>query len=955
MLAFFSLAFNNAYGQIQLSVGEKYQCFLEDYANRYYDWVNISWSVDNGLYEDFSGSYVRTVSFHEYKSGTYKVTVNWTETDLSDPYDPFRHKSHTWYFTCKNDIIPVTKITLNYSILVLTNSPAQLTATVYPSNATNKNISWESSNPSVATVSSNGLVTPVSAGDATITCRAVDGSGVKATCGITVLPILVENIELNASSASLKVGETKQLTATITPSNATNKTVTWTSSNPSIATVDSYGKVTAKAKGSATITCKANDSSGKQANCAVTVTDPIIEPTAITISPSSKTITVGEEFYASYTLTPSNATTTVTWSSDDTSIATVTQTGLVKGIKAGYTYINVETANGKTDWFKITVKDEMVDPTSISVSRSSLSMKAADTYQLTYSYGYPSGTTSSQKATPSVTWTSSSTSVATVASDGTVTAKAVGTAKITVKSANNLTASCNVTVIEQPVLPKWAIKQVAAGGYQHTMILKTDGTLWACGYNYRGQLGDGTTTDRTTPKQVMSGVTSVSAGDSHTMILKTDGTLWACGGNSYGQLGDGTNTDRTTPKQVMSGVTSVSAGDYQHTMILKTDGTLWACGNNYHGQLGDGTTTTRSTPKQVMSGVASVSAGGDHTMILKTDGTLWACGYNYRGQIGDGTTTDRTTPKQVMSGVASVSAGYQHTMILKTDGTLWACGYNYRGQLGDGTNVNRYNPVQLSESDNSINEKGDVNEDGYVNGTDLVALTNIILGKNPEKPSADVNGDGYVNGTDYVALANIILGKSNARRMTDIGEGQEAGNSVLNFEPFVISVGETKDLTICLSNPDDALTLLQFDLQLPKGLTIAKVGDDYLADMSERTNWSSHQLSVYGNDHHSRFLLASSSNDLIEGTEGAVILLTVTADADFNGGAIALYDILGVSPDEQEVNMPDCQFSLIGGATGIFSINGNQNTAEIYSLSGQRQNTMKKGINIIGGKKVIKK
>ena len=762
MLAFFSLAFNNAYGQIQLSVGEKYQCFLEDYANRYYDWVNISWSVDNGLYEDFSGSYVRTVSFHEYKSGTYKVTVNWTETDLSDPYDPFRHKSHTWYFTCKNDIIPVTKITLNYSILVLTNSPAQLTATVYPSNATNKNISWESSNPSVATVSSNGLVTPVSAGDATITCRAVDGSGVKATCGITVLPILVENIELNASSASLKVGETKQLTATITPSNATNKTVTWTSSNPSIATVDSYGKVTAKAKGSATITCKANDSSGKQANCAVTVTDPIIEPTAITISPSSKTITVGEEFYASYTLTPSNATTTVTWSSDDTSIATVTQTGLVKGIKAGYTYINVETANGKTDWFKITVKDEMVDPTSISVSRSSLSMKAADTYQLTYSYGYPSGTTSSQKATPSVTWTSSSTSVATVASDGTVTAKAVGTAKITVKSANNLTASCNVTVIEQPVLPKWAIKQVAAGGYQHTMILKTDGTLWACGYNYRGQ-------------------------------------------------------------------------------------------------------------------------------------------------------------------------------------------------LGDGTNVNRYNPVQLSESDNSINEKGDVNEDGYVNGTDLVALTNIILGKNPEKPSADVNGDGYVNGTDYVALANIILGKSNARRMTDIGEGQEAGNSVLNFEPFVISVGETKDLTICLSNPDDALTLLQFDLQLPKGLTIAKVGDDYLADMSERTNWSSHQLSVYGNDHHSRFLLASSSNDLIEGTEGAVILLTVTADADFNGGAIALYDILGVSPDEQEVNMPDCQFSLIGGATGIFSINGNQNTAEIYSLSGQRQNTMKKGINIIGGKKVIKK
>lgn len=265
---------------------------------------------------------------------------------------------------------------------------------------------------------------------------------------------------------------------------------------------------------------------------------------------------------------------------------------------------------------------------------------------------------------------------------------------------------------------------------------------------------------------------------------------------------------------------------------------------------------------------------------------------------------------------------------------------------------NKFKNIIETDSTNPI-IKGDVNEDGYVNGTDLVALTNIILGKNPQKPAADVNGDGNVNGTDYVVLANIILGKSNARRMIDIGEGQTTGNAVLNVEPFAISAGETKELSISLTNPNDVLTLLQFDLQLPKGLSIAKNGNDYQTDMSVRTNRSSHQLSVYGNGHHARFLLSSSSNDLIEGTEGALIRLTVTADADFNGGAIALYDILGVSPNEQEVYMPDCQFSLVGGTTGIYCINGNHDTPEIYSLSGQRQSAMKKGLNIVEGKKVI--
>lgn len=232
-------------------------------------------------------------------------------------------------------------------------------------------------------------------------------------------------------------------------------------------------------------------------------------------------------------------------------------------------------------------------------------------------------------------------------------------------------------------------------GRSHTMIVKNDGSLWACGRNDYGQLGDGTTNDRTTPVKIMEEVVSVAAGYAHTMIVKKNGSLWACGWNKYGQLGDGTTTDQTIPKKIIEGVTTVTADVYQ-TMIVKNNGSLWACGNNNYGQLGDGTTTIRTTPVKVMEGVATVAAGSQHTMIVKNDGSLWACGTNYYGQLGDGTRTDRTTPVKVMEGVAAV-AGYNHTMIVKNDGSLWACGYNSFGQLGDGTTTDRSTPVKVME------------------------------------------------------------------------------------------------------------------------------------------------------------------------------------------------------------------------------------------------------------------
>ena len=123
--------------------------------------------------------------------------------------------------------------------------------------------------------------------------------------------------------------------------------------------------------------------------------------------------------------------------------------------------------------------------------------------------------------------------------------------------------------------------------------MKSDGTVWSWGYNNKGQIGNGTiTVNELSPVQAtgLTGVVSVAAGYEHTVALKSDGTVWTWGYNNYGQLGDGTTTDESSPVQVsgLTGVIAIAAG-YEHTVALKSDGTVWAWGYNTYGQLGDNT------------------------------------------------------------------------------------------------------------------------------------------------------------------------------------------------------------------------------------------------------------------------------------------------------------------------------------------------------------------------------
>jgi len=258
------------------------------------------------------------------------------------------------------------------------------------------------------------------------------------------------------------------------------------------------------------------------------------------------------------------------------------------------------------------------------------------------------------------------------------------------------------------------VTAIAASDNQgnHSLFLKSDGSLWAMGRNdIYPALGDGSNVNTNQPEQIVAGnVTAIAAGDFHNLFLKSDGSLWAFGFNGFGQLGDGTYTTTNRPKQIVSSnVTAIAAGEF-HSLFLKGDGSLWAMGKNYSGQLGDGTASSFNTvnvPEEIVStNVIAIAAGGNHSLFLKRDGSLWAMGNNQFGQLGDGlyNTNGSTStlglgtnrPQQIVtSNVTAVAAGYSHSIFLKNNGSLWVMGYNKYGQLGDGAAINTNRPEQI--------------------------------------------------------------------------------------------------------------------------------------------------------------------------------------------------------------------------------------------------------------------
>jgi len=253
---------------------------------------------------------------------------------------------------------------------------------------------------------------------------------------------------------------------------------------------------------------------------------------------------------------------------------------------------------------------------------------------------------------------------------------------------------------------------LSSGGY-HTCAILDNGSVSCWGYNGEGQLGDGTTTVRTTPNSTSSlgtGRTAVaiSSGEWHACALLDDGSVSCWGKNNDGQLGDGTTIDRLTPTQTSNlgtGRTAVAiSSGYAHTCAILDDGSVSCWGSNSYGELGDGTTTDQNSPTQTSSlgtgrTAVAISSGAFHTCAIIDDGSVSCWGRNNDGQLGDGTTTDQNSPTQTLSlgtgrTAVAIYSGYKHTCAIIDDGSVSCWGRNNDGQLGDGTTTDRSTPTQ---------------------------------------------------------------------------------------------------------------------------------------------------------------------------------------------------------------------------------------------------------------------
>lgn len=346
--------------------------------------------------------------------------------------------------------------------------------------------------------------------------------------------------------------------------------------------------------------------------------------------------------------------------------------------------------------------------------------------------------------------------------------------------------------------------QTVSSGSDHTLALKTDGTLWAWGDNSSGELGDGTTVDKNLPVQIgtANDWQKISAGYDFSLAIKTDGTLWAWGTNAYGQLGNGGNDRELSPVQIGTATDwqsmSASTGKvWGHGLALKTNGTLWSWGRNSQGQLGDNTRVDKNQPIQI--GVDTdwrvIEAGCAHSFAIKTTGSLWAWGWNGAYQLGDNTGVDKLVPTRIGTATNwhSIEGSFTHTLAIKTDGTLWAWGHGPDGQLGLGASELGFIPTQVGTDTNwtkaicgtdhslALKSNGSLwswgkNESGQLglgtnSTTDITVPTQVSTSADKTLISAGqdfsqiMNGDGYLYATGLNTTGQLGDG-SNANKNT---------------------------------------------------------------------------------------------------------------------------------------------------------------------------------------------
>lgn len=352
---------------------------------------------------------------------------------------------------CSDDKVPVvvTGVSLNVSSQVLKEGEtAVLVVSITPADAENKSVVWTSSNENVATVASDGKITAVSAGTAIITVKTVDGS-FTASCTVTVEAkeevIPVSGVALDKTELTMVEGTVETLVATITPAEADNKKVTWSTSDEKVATIAADGTITAVSPGTATITVKAEDGD-HTATCTVMVTKKVISVSGVSLDKTEAALVEGEILQLTATVAPAEADNkNLIWTTSDEKVATVTAEGSVTAVSPGTATITVKTEDGGfTATCVLTVNKKVIAVTGVLLDKEIAYMAPGDVITLTATVVPDSADCKN------VTWTSSLPEVANVDVDGKITAFDSGTAVITVTTADGaFQASCEVVVYQE--------------------------------------------------------------------------------------------------------------------------------------------------------------------------------------------------------------------------------------------------------------------------------------------------------------------------------------------------------------------------------------------------------------------------------------------------------------------------------------------------------------------------
>jgi len=252
--------------------------------------------------------------------------------------------------------------------------------------------------------------------------------------------------------------------------------------------------------------------------------------------------------------------------------------------------------------------------------------------------------------------------------------------------------------------PPLYLTMFISSGSEYNILIK-NGQAWGWGYNTQGQIGDNTVTSRRTPVSILGTIKTfckIGTGVATSIVIDKNGQIWGWGFNYYGNIGDNTTTQRNTPVSILGAKkTFCSIDSSQHTIGIDKNGLVWGWGYNGYGQLGNNSVTNKITPVSIL-GVkktfCSITTGQNHTMGIDNTGLVWGWGWNGYGQLGDNSKISKRTPVSILGAkktFCSVVSGYGHSLGIDNTGLVWGWGYNGKGQLGDNSTVSKCTPVSI--------------------------------------------------------------------------------------------------------------------------------------------------------------------------------------------------------------------------------------------------------------------